>query len=100
MDIIEFNEALGYNTPKEVSDNFSKTIAMYCIMHGYEANVTAKKKYNRTIYVVSPKDKTSIDYLINSINETNTIVHGDLFKFHATKYDDESLCVEIVKGQY
>ena len=49
MDIIEFNEALGYNTPKEVSDNFSKTIAMYCIMHGYEANVTAKKKYNRTI---------------------------------------------------
>lgn len=100
MDIIEFNQSLGYTTPKDISDNFSKTLAMYCITYGYEVDVIVKKKSNRTIYLVSPKDKSNIDHLINSINETNTIVHGTLFKFHATKYEEKKLCVEIIKGQY
>lgn len=100
MDIVEFNQHLGYATPKDMVDNFSKTLAMYCVTDGYEANVSVRKRSNKLIYVVTPKDNSSIEYLIEALAMRSTIVHENLFKFRTKRYDENSLSVEIYKGQY
>lgn len=100
MDIVEFNRHLGYATPKEMVDNFSKTLAMYCVLYDCEADVTTTKKSNRIVYVVTPSDKSNVDFLIDSIGSKNTIVHENFFKFRTNRYNEDSLSVEIYKGQY
>lgn len=101
MDIVEFNQHLGYSTPKDMVDNFSKTLAMYCITYGYEVDVVVKKKDSKVFYVIYPKDNSSIEYLINNIRNKTTVIHGYLFEFVVNSYNEKCLKVEIInKGQY